>query len=204
MRERVGRAMYGEYLATRALALAGDKAGALAVAQRAKDTTQAGDTRVLSEAARAIGQLDASSGSGHVVKSLLDTASRLDIWDGVVCAVRAAPALLSQLVLFPEHKAQLREVLLRSNDLTLAKSAGLVTRSTGVTGVLSRREREIMEHVRQGKKNAEIASSLFIATATVKRHLDHVYDKLGARTRVEAIARYAEIETGEIDDGFDS
>ena len=59
------------------------------------------------------------------------------------------------------------------------------------------REREIMEHVRQGQRNAEIAASRFIAVGTVKRHLDHVYDKLGARTRVEAIARYAEMDTAD-------
>ena len=57
-----------------------------------------------------------------------------------------------------------------------------------------------MEHVRQGKKNAEIAQSLFIAVGTVKRHLDHIYNKLGARSRAAAIARYAEIEIAEIED----
>ncbi len=54
-----------------------------------------------------------------------------------------------------------------------------------------------MEHLRQGKKNAEIAASLFISVGTVKRHLDHIYDKLGTRSRAGAISRYAEIETGE-------
>ena len=54
-----------------------------------------------------------------------------------------------------------------------------------------------MEHLRQGKKNAEIAASLFISVGTVKRHLDHIYDKLGTRSRAGAIARYAEMETGE-------
>jgi DNA-binding CsgD family transcriptional regulator len=54
-----------------------------------------------------------------------------------------------------------------------------------------------MDHVRQGRRNAEIATSLVISVGTVKRHLDHVYAKLGARGRAEAIARYAEIEMAE-------
>ena len=61
-----------------------------------------------------------------------------------------------------------------------------------------------MEHVKQGKRNAEIAASLLIATGTVKRHLDHVYDKLGVRSRSEAIARYAEIEIAETDEATSS
>jgi DNA-binding CsgD family transcriptional regulator len=52
--------------------------------------------------------------------------------------------------------------------------------------------------VRQGKTNAEIAASLIITVGTVKRHLDSVYKKLGAKNRTEAIARYAEIENDEM------
>ncbi len=54
-----------------------------------------------------------------------------------------------------------------------------------------------MEHVTQGKRNADIATSLFITVATVKRHLDRTYDKLGVRNRTEAIARYAEMVIAE-------
>ncbi len=201
-RERIGRAMYGEYLATRAMALAviGKTVDALATADEAQATTRAGDTRVLCESARTLARLGAADPPNDVVESLLDLAARLDIWDGVVCAIRASPILLHHLVRYPAYKTQLRELLLRSNDLALAKSVGLVSRSTGVRGVLTPREREIMEHVKQGKRNAEIAASLLIATGTVKRHLDHVYDKLGVRSRAEAIACYAEIEIAETDE----
>jgi DNA-binding NarL/FixJ family response regulator len=91
-------------------------------------------------------------------------------------------------------------VLVRSNDVTLAKSLGLVDRTTGTSGMLTRREREIIDHVRQGQTNLQIAKSLFIAPGTVKSHMDHVLDKLGARSRAEAVARYAEIENAETDD----
>ena len=194
--------MYGEYLATRAMALAvvGETASAISAAAEAEATTRAADTRVLCESARALTALNNEGTQSDACEVLLETASRLDVWDGVVCAIRASPSLLAQLVTHPLYKTRLRELMLCSNDLALAKSVGLISRATGVRGVLSPREREVMEHVKQGKRSAEIATSLFIATGTVKRHLDHVYDKLGVRSRAEAVARYAEIEIAETDE----
>ena len=111
-----------------------------------------------------------------------------------------APDLLTVLFRFSTYRQSLSAVLVRANDGALAKRAGLIDRVVGNRGgVLSKREAEIMDHLRQGRKNAEIAASLSIATATVKRHLDHIYAKLGARTRAEAITRYAEIEMAESD-----
>src|SRR5262249_9073312 len=107
---------------------------------------------------------------------------------------------LRVLAAIPEHRAELRDLLIRSNDVTLAKSVGLVTRSSGPRGVLSAREREIMEHVRQGQKNTEIARSLFITVGTVKRHLNHISDRSGGRSRALAVVRFAEIEMAEMDD----
>lgn len=53
---------------------------------------------------------------------------------------------------------------------------------------LSEREREIMELVAAGKRNAEIASTLFLAEKTVKNHLNRIFPKLGVTTRAEAIS----------------
>jgi ATP/maltotriose-dependent transcriptional regulator MalT len=94
----------------------------------------------------------------------------------------------------------LGEVLLRANDARLAKTVGLVTRVTGSGGVLTAREREIMDHVMQGMTNRGIAASLFISSGTVKSHLDHIFQKLGVRTRAEAVARYAEMENADTDE----
>jgi DNA-binding NarL/FixJ family response regulator len=194
--------MYGEYLATRALTLAvlGDYVAAVSAARQAEHLTGGIDTRVLCAAVRAIVAVNTGEIIQVSAQDLLATCSGFGCWDGLVCAIRASPSLLTALVTIPRYRTQLRTTLLRSNDLALAKTAGLVTRVTGSRRTLSLREQEIMEHVRQGKKNREIAQSLFIAVGTVKRHLNHIYDKLGARSRAEAIARYAEIEMAEIED----
>jgi DNA-binding CsgD family transcriptional regulator len=55
---------------------------------------------------------------------------------------------------------------------------------------LTSREREILSWVARGKKNAEIAQTLWIAPSTVRKHLENVYAKLGVRTRTEAAARF--------------
>jgi DNA-binding CsgD family transcriptional regulator len=54
---------------------------------------------------------------------------------------------------------------------------------------LTLREREIVYLVGQGKTNAEIAAELWITPGTVKKHLEHVYDKLGVSGRTAAATR---------------
>ncbi|GAA1390750.1 response regulator transcription factor [Catellatospora chokoriensis] len=53
---------------------------------------------------------------------------------------------------------------------------------------VSRREAELMEHIVCGRTNREIAARLYVTEKTVKNHINHIYTKLGARTRAEVIA----------------
>src|SRR6266540_2727162 len=55
---------------------------------------------------------------------------------------------------------------------------------------LTARERQILAWVVRGKTNPEIAELLWIAPTTVRKHLEHVYAKLGVRTRTAAVARF--------------
>jgi DNA-binding CsgD family transcriptional regulator len=200
-----GPSMYGEYLATRALAfaVAGQVGEAEAAARRAVSRTDAVEAGLIAAATRAIVEVRTSESRNDASALLLEHASRINAWDGVICAVRAYPLLLPRLMSVNRSGNELREALLRSKDVALAKAVGLVTRSTG-HGVLSPREREIMEYVRQGQRNADIATSLFISRGTVKSHLDHIFDKLGVRSRTGAVMRYAEIENVATDESVGS
>ena len=51
---------------------------------------------------------------------------------------------------------------------------------------LTDREREILEHLSNGKSNKAIAIALGISHDTVKLHVRHILSKLGLRSRVEA------------------
>jgi two-component system, NarL family, nitrate/nitrite response regulator NarL len=57
---------------------------------------------------------------------------------------------------------------------------------------LTRREYEILRHVAMGETNPEIADTLGLTRNTVKTYLQRALEKLGARNRVEAVARASE------------
>jgi len=54
---------------------------------------------------------------------------------------------------------------------------------------LSKREHEILRFIAAGLTNQEIAVRMFISVNTVKTHLKHIFAKVGATSRAQAIAR---------------
>ena len=58
--------------------------------------------------------------------------------------------------------------------------------SPGEAGELTLRELEVLEHVAAGRTDREIATLLYVSVRTVQKHLEHVYEKLGVRTRTAA------------------
>lgn len=62
----------------------------------------------------------------------------------------------------------------------------VITAFSAAHPLLTRRENEIGHWLCAGKTNAEIAMILKIAPGTVKRHLENIYQKLGAPNRVSA------------------
>lgn len=54
---------------------------------------------------------------------------------------------------------------------------------------LTRREYDVVRHVALGETNREIAGAMYLSPNTVKTYLQSALVKLGARNRVEAIAR---------------
>jgi DNA-binding CsgD family transcriptional regulator len=59
---------------------------------------------------------------------------------------------------------------------------------------LSFREWQVVGLVEEGKPNAEIAAELWISPGTVRTHLEHIYAKLGVRSRTAALARVRELK----------
>ena len=63
-------------------------------------------------------------------------------------------------------------------------SSGRSADGRGVDG-LTPAERRVADLVAEGRTNAEVAATLFLAERTVASHLTHVYAKLGVRSRTE-------------------
>ncbi len=125
-------------------------------------------------------------------RALVDDSSDLGTWDAVVCAFRASPNLLKVLS-NSSNRPQIASVLRTLERCALAHKTGITDRRPrGRNGLLSRREAEIVDLLEQGLKTREIAAALYIAASTVKVHVHHIFEKLDARTRAEAVARYAE------------
>jgi DNA-binding NarL/FixJ family response regulator len=57
------------------------------------------------------------------------------------------------------------------------------------TAALSGREREVLALVAEGLRNAGVAEALWISPATVRKHLENIYEKLDVHTRTAAVAR---------------
>jgi DNA-binding NarL/FixJ family response regulator len=66
----------------------------------------------------------------------------------------------------------------------------LVSRMTRVQ--ITPQEMRVLRQVAEGKSNREIGETLFISEATVKIHLSHLFEKLGASSRTDAVAKAVE------------
>lgn len=59
----------------------------------------------------------------------------------------------------------------------------------GLIEALTDRELEVLRFLAEGRRNREIADQLVVTVETVKKHVSHIFDKLGATSRTESVAR---------------
>ncbi|MEM8929675.1 MAG: LuxR C-terminal-related transcriptional regulator [Acidobacteriota bacterium] len=76
----------------------------------------------------------------------------------------------------------------RALDAVRSRQDRLAVRTRG-DATLTDREHEVLRLVADGLPNRRIAESLGVAPSTVKTHLRHLFDKLDARRRTQAVAR---------------
>jgi DNA-binding NarL/FixJ family response regulator len=113
----------------------------------------------------------------------------------VVLANRPTPSECNQMLAFGataclSKETQARDIL---NAIHLA-SRGLhvLPRTDADAGtdslgpeLLTPREADVLEHLRAGRSNAEIALALSVSVETIRTHRRNIYRKLGVRTRRE-------------------
>jgi DNA-binding CsgD family transcriptional regulator len=62
--------------------------------------------------------------------------------------------------------------------------------------MLTRRQRDIMEWIAEGKTSAETAIILDISPRTVEKHLEAVFQRFGVENRVAAVRTYLDLKAG--------
>lgn len=106
---------------------------------------------------------------------LLDNAGRAEF--ATPCALR----LLASSGLTPSEVPRVEPLLaheIRPRVLLLSER-----RPFGLTN----RERETLALIAEGRTNAEAATALWISPATVRKHLENAYAKLGVTSRTAAV-----------------
>ena len=190
--------MRGDFLATLGLALicAGRLDVGTAMLDNAEEVTTHLEARTLAAFGRAVATLfaDGEAATTEVLRRACGVSLATGNFDAFVTAYRACPALLGLLTEVDDDARSFSTIVL-TNDPALAASCGLgrrpERRQSGAE--LTRREREVLQLVSQGLSNRQIARTLWIAESTVKVHVRHVLEKLGAQSRTEAAAMAADL-----------
>jgi DNA-binding NarL/FixJ family response regulator len=137
--------------------------------------TYAQDADTVAEALRA-------GASGYLVHGSFEPADLL----GAVRATHAGEAALSP----PAASAAVAALHAEP------RAAALPLPDHSTSG-LSAREREVMDLIARGLSNQDIAAELVLSAKTIKNHVNHIYAKLGVRTRAEAIASWLGVADAE-------
>jgi DNA-binding NarL/FixJ family response regulator len=86
-----------------------------------------------------------------------------------------------------DHQALLDPVV----QSRLIAAAGAARRpapaATSLPDELTPREAEVLSLIARGLSNGEIAATLVVSEATVKTHINHLFAKIGARDRAQAV-----------------
>jgi DNA-binding NarL/FixJ family response regulator len=103
---------------------------------------------------------------------------------GYVLKTRDADTLIQTIRLVAEGNMVIDPELV----VALADELSTASRKDRQAEELTEREVEILQLVAFGHTNRDVGGKLFISPDTVKTHLEHIYQKLGATDRTAAVA----------------
>lgn len=132
------------------------------------------DALVAGEAEGAVGTF---VGGGARIKSLLEVVGTGRVSRLYLDRVRAAFRPLSD-----------------TGPVTTGHRPGSGVASAELVEPLSDRELEVLRLLASGMSNRQIADDLVVALDTVKKHVSHIFAKLGASSRTQAAARARELQ----------
>jgi len=93
----------------------------------------------------------------------------------------------------PEFARKVLDII-EAEDRQRVIRKGEIPASPAATGILTDREVQVLRLVADGLSNQEIAAKLVISGNTAKTHVRHVFDKLDAKDRLQAVNRAKELK----------
>ncbi len=139
-------------------------------------TTHADEASILDALnAGARGYLTKDAGIAEIARAVHAAAAHQTLLDPVVQA---------QLLAAATAKAT---VAGGGSGLVEGVQAGDSGTATPLPDDLTPREAEVLTLIARGLSNREIAAALFVSEATVKTHVNHVFSKIDARDRAQAV-----------------
>lgn len=106
--------------------------------------------------------------SGFISK----TTSREQLINAIRCAVRGESVVPTSLL-----------KQLRRNEVSVSKGDSTIEKVS-----INEKEQEILQEVAKGSANKDIAAKMHMSQRSVEYHLTRIFEKLGVRSRSEAVA----------------
>ena len=138
--------------------------------------------------AEALGALGEATDARDTLTRYLELGANVGLYQSFV---DGGPVIGSLLAVAAELEGRYLQPYVESllNSWSRANESVGTLKVSRLSGLLSPRECGILGLVRRGLSNKRIALELGIAPETVKSHAKHIFLKLGAQTRVEAVSR---------------
>lgn len=95
--------------------------------------------------------------------------------------------LLLDIARYSKCESRYLYVILEASNISPESSIMKRQVDTEKNAGLTRREKEVLRLIASGYTNSEIAAKSFVSRNTVKTHVAHIFDKLGVKTRAQAI-----------------
>jgi DNA-binding CsgD family transcriptional regulator len=115
----------------------------------------------------------------------------LGITDGITLGFRCGPDHVVQLAMDRYTQTFADEDLAMLRMISPALQRLMRTRQTrALPTALTLTERRVLQLVATGRSNSDIAEDLYVSVATVRKHLEHAYRKLGVHNRMAAVVAF--------------
>jgi LuxR family transcriptional regulator, maltose regulon positive regulatory protein len=132
-------------------------------------------------------------GEGRAAEDSLERALELAEQDGMILQFMLVP-VDDLLARHPGHRTAHAALLSAIRDRLAGTAPRSPRRTTALREPLSDAELRVMRYLPSNLKSTEIAAELYVSANTVRTHLRHIYAKLDAHSRSEAVARARELE----------